>query len=80
MWDPETIADLQIAARTNSADAYQRFADHVNCENTRRSNLRGLLAFKKGANGGPIDLDEVEPESDRETFYYRRHELWLHQC
>ncbi len=63
MWDPETIADLQVAARTNSTDAYQRFADHVNCENTRRSNLRGLLAFKKGVNGGPIDLDEVEPES-----------------
>ncbi|MCZ6854598.1 MAG: glutamate synthase large subunit, partial [Gammaproteobacteria bacterium] len=63
MWDPETIADLQVAARTNSKDAYQRFSDHVNGENTRRSNLRGLLGFNKGANGSPIDLAQVEPES-----------------
>ncbi|MCZ6855710.1 MAG: glutamate synthase large subunit, partial [Gammaproteobacteria bacterium] len=63
MWDPETIADLQVAARTNSPDAYQRFADQVNGENTRRSMLRGLLTFKNGANGGPIELSEVESES-----------------
>ena len=63
MWDPETIADLQVAARTNSKDAYQRFSEHVNGENTRRSNLRGLLGFNKEANGSPIDLEQVEPES-----------------
>ena len=27
MWDPESIANIQIAARTGSAEAYQRFAD-----------------------------------------------------
>lgn len=63
MWDPETIADLQVAARTNNTDAYQRFADRVNGENTRRSTLRGLLTFKKEANGSHIELSEVEPAS-----------------
>ncbi|MDX1383783.1 MAG: glutamate synthase central domain-containing protein, partial [Thermoanaerobaculia bacterium] len=64
MWDPEAIADLQVAARGNDETAYWRFARHTNEENTRRCNLRGLLAFKAGANGGPIDLAEVEPESE----------------
>ena len=30
MWDPQAIADLQVAARDNSADAYWRFAEHAN--------------------------------------------------
>ena len=50
--------------RTNSEDAYWKFADHVNGENARASNLRGLLELKPGANGGPIDLSEVESEKD----------------
>ncbi len=64
MWDPEAIADLQVASRSNSEDAYWRFANHVNEESTRKSMLRGLLSFKAGANGGPIALDEVEPEQE----------------
>jgi glutamate synthase (NADPH/NADH) large chain len=60
MWDPQAIADLQIAARTNSADAYQRFSHHTNSENTRNSTLRGLLSFNAAAQGGPIPLEEVE--------------------
>jgi glutamate synthase (NADPH/NADH) large chain len=62
MWDPQTIADLQVAARSNDADAYWRFAEHANRENTAEANLRGLLSFNRGANGGPIDIDEVEDE------------------
>ncbi len=30
MWDPPAIADLQVAARNNSVDAYRRFAEHAN--------------------------------------------------
>ena len=30
MWDPETISNLQVAARTNDEDAYWKFADHAN--------------------------------------------------
>ena len=64
MWDPQAIADLQVAARTNDESAYWRFADHANRENTAKANLRGLLEFVSGANGGPIELDGVEPESE----------------
>ena len=62
-WDPEAIANIQMAARTNSRDAYRQFADHVN--GTAKSNyaLRGLLEFKSPANG-PIPLEEVEPASE----------------
>ena len=64
MWDPTSIASLQVAARTNSEDAYWKFAHQMNEQSTRAANLRGLLDFNKGVNGGPIPLDEVEPESD----------------
>jgi glutamate synthase (NADPH/NADH) large chain len=60
MWDPSSIADLQVAARTNSHDAYRRFADHANRDAQTRCALRGLLAFKPGANGGPIPIEEVQ--------------------
>ena len=61
MWNPDTIANLQTAARTNSKDAYKRFADYSNNEATRRATLRGMLKFKTNVNGGPISVDEVEP-------------------
>ena len=64
MWDPQAIADLQVAARADDEGAYWRFADHVNRENTANANLRGLLTFRSGANGAPVALDEVEPESE----------------
>ena len=64
MWDPDAVANLQFAARSNSSEAYQRFAEHVNNENTRRSVLRGLLRFKSGAGGGSLDIDEVEPAKE----------------
>ena len=64
MWDPAAIADLQSAARGNSEDAYWRFADHTNRQTTRQANLRGLLTFRAGANGGAVPIEEVEPESE----------------
>jgi glutamate synthase (NADPH/NADH) large chain len=64
MWDPATISDLQVAARTNSVDAYKRFSAYVNHDNRTRCSLRGLLKFRLGANGGPVPLDEVMPAKD----------------
>ena len=61
MWDPSAIADLQVAARANSEDAYRRFAKHANEQSTRQATLRGLLDFTPV--GPPIELDEVEPEA-----------------
>ncbi len=64
MWDPQSIQDLQVATRANDADAYWRFAQHANADARTRCTLRGLLKFKKNANGGPVPLDEVEPASE----------------
>jgi glutamate synthase (NADPH/NADH) large chain len=64
MWNPDTIANLQVAARTNSREAYKRFSDFSNDQATRRATLRGLLKFKEGVNGGPIPIEEVEPAKD----------------
>ncbi len=63
-WEPNTIADIQIAARTNDDEAYWRFSNAVNEENVKRNTLRGLIKFKEGVNGGPIPLDEVEPATE----------------
>jgi len=64
MWDPQTISKLQIAARMNSRDVYQQFADAANADALTHCALRGLLKFKEGVNGGPIPLQEVEPASE----------------
>ena len=61
MWNPETIANLQVAARANSSDAYQKFAEHANNSSRDRCTLRGLMRFKKGKS---IPLREVEPAKD----------------
>ena len=64
MWNPQTIANIQQAARTNSLEAYKQFAKVSDDDSTRRATLRGLLNFKAGANGGAIPLDEVEPAKE----------------
>ncbi len=61
MWNPETISNLQVAARTKSSDAYKRFADQVNDSARDRCTLRGLMRFKKA---NSIPLSEVEPASE----------------
>ena len=61
MWDPAAIADLQVAARTDSEPAYWRFAKRANEQSTRNATLRGLLEFTPV--GPPVDLAEVEPEA-----------------
>ena len=47
MWDPETIANLQVAARTNSPEAYRQFAEHANNDARTRCTLRGLLRLQE---------------------------------
>jgi len=64
MWNPKSIANLQEAARTGDKNAYWRFAKLANEEDTKNCTLRGLMQFKKNVNGGPIDIDEVEPVKD----------------
>lgn len=64
MWNPDTIANIQLAARSNDRDAYAKFARFSNEEATRKSTLRGLLKFRENVNGGAIAIDEVEPAKE----------------
>ncbi|MFN9196562.1 MAG: glutamate synthase large subunit [Planctomycetaceae bacterium] len=59
MVNPEMVAKLQHAVRTNNRDAYRKYADFVNNQQKNLATLRGLLEFRKPAN--PIPLSEVEP-------------------
>lgn len=64
MWNPNTISAIQEATRTNSKEAFKRFAKASDEEATRGSTLRGLMSFKKDANGGPIAIDDVESATE----------------
>ena len=63
MWNPNTIFNLQLAARNNNADAYAAFAKHADEDSTRRCTFRGLLKFRTEVNQA-VPLDEVEPVSE----------------
>jgi glutamate synthase domain-containing protein 2/glutamate synthase domain-containing protein 1/glutamate synthase domain-containing protein 3 len=65
MWDPDTIAFLQHAVRSEDGGAqrsYDRFSRLVNEENARHGMLRGLLTFREDVEA--IALDEVEPAAE----------------
>ncbi len=64
MWNPTTIATLQVAARTNGRDAYWQFAKAVNEDAHKRCTLRGLLKFANGDKSRAISIDDVEPASE----------------
>ncbi len=56
---PADMVNLQIAARTNSRDAYKEFARLTN-EQNKKVTLRGQLKFKFDPSRA-IPLEEVEP-------------------
>jgi glutamate synthase (NADPH/NADH) len=58
---PANMVNLQIAARTNSREAYKEFARITN-EQNKKVTLRGQLKFKFDPSKS-ISLDEVEPAS-----------------
>ncbi len=62
MWNPDTIAKLQYASRTNDDRAYRDFAELANSYERRLCTLRGLLDFK--TLDQPIPIDEVEPADE----------------
>ena len=64
MWDPQSIADIQVAARAGDPNAYKRFAEHANHDARTRCQLRGLLKFKEPAQGQSIPLDQVQPAKE----------------
>ena len=62
MYNPETISLLQQAARTNSYETYQEFAELIDQQERQLATLRGLLEFKYLEQ--PIPLEEVELASE----------------
>ncbi len=62
MWDPESIADLQLAVRTGDTEAFGRYTARQNERSTSQATLRGLLKFADGTTAVP--LDEVEPAEE----------------
>jgi glutamate synthase (NADPH/NADH) len=60
---PDAIAALQEAARSNSNDSYQKFANITNALNGLCT-IRGQLGIKKDGEWDPIPLEKVEPASE----------------
>jgi glutamate synthase domain-containing protein 2/glutamate synthase domain-containing protein 3 len=61
MVNPNSIALLQHATRSNDYALFKKFSRNADEENTRRCTLRGLMKFKKG---NSISIDEVESVSE----------------
>ncbi|TSA32987.1 MAG: glutamate synthase large subunit [Porphyromonadaceae bacterium] len=59
-WNPETIALLQWAARTNDYSVYKAFSRKVDAENAKPTFIRGCLKYKRN----PIDISLVEPSEN----------------
>lgn len=57
-FNPKSIHYLQLAARKNDAEAYEKYKNEINDQTEKALTLRGLLAFRKGT---PVDIGEVEP-------------------
>ena len=62
MWTPDSIAKLQHAARTGSAQTYKEYAALINDQTKRMLTLRGLFEFRYAAT--PVPLAEVEPAAE----------------
>ena len=66
MWNPETIALLQHAVRSQNGDAQEKYDEYsalVNDHASRRATLRGLMKFRtEGVE--PVPLEEVEPAQE----------------
>ena len=59
MWNPDTVAKLQYAAKMNDVASYRAFAELANTYEQRACTIRGLLTFKD--ENQQIDISEVEP-------------------
>ncbi|MEM8736993.1 MAG: glutamate synthase large subunit [Planctomycetota bacterium] len=62
-YSPQSIANLQQAARGNNQVAYDAYARLCNDDARQRCTLRGLLGFSTPSSG-PIPLQEVEPAKE----------------
>jgi glutamate synthase (NADPH) large chain len=60
--NPDTIALVQDASRSNSREVYKKYAQLINEQNGRLCTLRGLFKFKPDEK--PVPIEEVEPAKE----------------
>jgi len=60
--NPFTVTKLQQAVRQTDYKSYKEYAQHLNEQDGRLYNLRGLIEFKKGTR--QIKIDDVEPAKE----------------
>jgi len=61
LWNPESVAALQDAARNGDEQRYKEFSALINDQSNNPTTLRSLLKFK---NLNPIPIEQVEPVSE----------------
>ncbi|MDD5584735.1 MAG: glutamate synthase large subunit, partial [Candidatus Omnitrophica bacterium] len=62
LWNPETIASLQDATRSNDYAKYREFSRRINDQSKNPTTLRSLLDIAFEDNGiRPVSIDTVEP-------------------
>ncbi|MDD5155365.1 MAG: glutamate synthase central domain-containing protein, partial [Candidatus Omnitrophica bacterium] len=61
LWNPETIAALQDAARNNDEKKYREFSSLINDQSKNPATLRSLFRFKEVK---AIPIEEVEPAEE----------------
>jgi len=66
VWQPETVAKLQHAARTNNAEDYAEYARLINDHAEETLTIRGLFDLKSAESLGrkAVDISEVEPAAE----------------
>jgi len=67
LWNPDTVAGLQHAARGNDPEAYRAYARAVNDQSRRLCTLRGLFELDGGE---PVALEEIEPAAEIVKRFY----------
>ncbi|MCC6759492.1 MAG: glutamate synthase large subunit [Candidatus Omnitrophica bacterium] len=60
-FNPQTIALLQHAVRSNDFKVFKKFSDLINNQATNLATIRGLITFKKRAS---VPLADVEPAKE----------------
>ena len=63
LFDPPTIARLQVATRTESREVFRAYTDGVDDQSRRLMTLRGIMRLRYDE-VEPVPLEEVEPVSE----------------
>ena len=62
LWNPNSIAKLQVSSRNHDYKTYKEYANLINDQENKRVTLRSLLDFEYAER--PLSIEEVEPASE----------------